>query len=56
MRTFEPLISLEIEPKTPADQKSPAHGLQRLMAEDAMFRVQTDAQTGRATMAGTEAS
>jgi elongation factor G len=52
MGPFEPVISLEIEPKTKADQENLRHGLQKLMAEDPMFRVQTDQQTGRATILG----
>jgi elongation factor G len=52
VNTFEPLLSLEIEPRTRADHQSLEQGVQSLMSEDAMFRVQTDAQTGRTTIFG----
>jgi elongation factor G len=52
MGPFEPLISLEIEPKTKADQENLLHGLQELMAEDPMVRVHTDRLTGRAALLG----
>jgi elongation factor G len=52
MGPFDPLISLQIEPKTKTDQENLGHGLQKLMAEDPMFRVRTDQQTGRATILG----
>src|SRR6185312_13332989 len=38
----KPVISLAIEPKTKADQEKLGTGLQKLMAEDPTFRVQTD--------------
>src|SRR5439155_3597477 len=38
----KPVISLAIEPKTKADQEKLGLGLQKLMAEDPTFRVQTD--------------
>ena len=43
----EPVISLAIEPKTKADQEKLGIGLQKLMAEDPTFRVNTDQQTGQ---------
>jgi elongation factor G len=52
MGPFRPLLSLNIEPKTTADRESLVHGLQSLMTEDPMFRVQADWQTGRATIFG----
>jgi elongation factor G len=52
MGPFEPLISLEIEPKTKADQENLGHGLQKLMAEDPILRAHTDQQTGRTTIHG----
>src|SRR5213592_4618885 len=48
----EPVISLAIEPKTKADQEKLGIGLQKLMAEDPTFRVQTDVQTGQTIIAG----
>src|ERR671925_323836 len=48
----KPVISLAIEPKTKADQEKLGIGLQKLMAEDPTFRVQTDPQTGQTTIAG----
>jgi elongation factor G len=48
----KPVISLAIEPKTKADQEKLGTGLQKLMAEDPTFRVQTDLQTGQTIIAG----
>ena len=48
----EPVISLAIEPKTKADQEKLGMGLQKLMAEDPTFRVNTDLQTGQVIIAG----
>jgi elongation factor G len=48
----EPVISLAIEPKTKADQEKLGHGLQKLMAEDPTFRVNTDQQTGQTIIRG----
>ena len=48
----EPVISLAIEPKTKVDQEKLGVGLQKLMAEDPTFRVQTDQQTGQVIIAG----
>jgi len=48
----EPVISLAIEPKTKADQEKLGHGLQKLMAEDPTFRVNTDQQTGQVIIRG----
>ncbi|PYR28172.1 MAG: elongation factor G [Acidobacteria bacterium] len=48
----KPVISLAIEPKTKADQEKLGIGLQKLMAEDPTFRVQTDVQTGQTIIAG----
>ncbi len=48
----KPVISLAIEPKTKADQEKLGMGLQKLMAEDPTFRVQTDPQTGQVIIAG----
>jgi elongation factor G len=47
-----PVISLSIEPKTKADQEKLGVGLQKLMAEDPTFRVNTDQQTGEVVIAG----
>src|SRR4029077_19082834 len=48
----EPVISLAIEPKTKVDQEKLGTGLQKLMAEDPTFRVNTDHQTGQTVIAG----
>src|SRR4029077_18596437 len=48
----EPVISLAIEPKTKADQEKLGSGLQKLMAEEPTFRVNTDHQTGQTVIAG----
>ncbi|HET7697763.1 MAG TPA: elongation factor G, partial [Vicinamibacterales bacterium] len=48
----EPVIQLAIEPKTKADQEKLGAGLQKLMAEDPTFRVNTDQQTGQTVIAG----
>ena len=48
----EPVISLAIEPKTKADQEKLGIGLQKLMAEDPTFRVNTDQQTGQVIIRG----
>jgi elongation factor G len=48
----EPVISLAIEPKTKADQEKLGTGLQKLMAEDPTFRVNTDQQTGQTIIRG----
>jgi elongation factor G len=48
----EPVISLAIEPKTKADQEKLGVGLQKLMAEDPTFRVNTDIQTGQTIIRG----
>ena len=47
-----PALSLAIEPKTKSDQEKLRVGLQKLMAEDPTFRVQTDQQTGQVIIAG----
>jgi elongation factor G len=48
----EPVISLAIEPKTKSDQEKLGLGLQKLMAEDPTFRVNTDQQTGQVIIHG----
>jgi elongation factor G len=48
----KPVISLAIEPKTKSDQEKLGIGLQKLMAEDPTFNVQTDQQTGQVIIAG----
>jgi elongation factor G len=48
----EPVISLAIEPKTKADQEKLGQGMQKLMAEDPTFRVNTDEQTGQVVIRG----
>jgi len=46
------VLCIAIEPKTKADQKKLGVGLQKLMAEDPTFRVNTDAQTARTIIHG----
>src|SRR4029453_14293443 len=48
----EPVISLAIEPKTKGDQEKLGVGLQKLMAEDPTFRVNTDVQPGQGIIRG----
>jgi elongation factor G len=48
----KPVISLAIEPKTKVDQEKLGVGLQKLMAEDPTFRVETDRQTGQVIIHG----
>ena len=48
----EAVIFLAIEPKTNADQDKLAQGLQKLMAEDPTFRVNTGARTGHTMIRG----
>jgi elongation factor G len=48
----DPVISLAIEPKTKSDQEKLGVGLQKLMAEDPTFRVNTDQQTGQVIIRG----
>jgi len=48
----EPVISLAIEPKTKADQEKLGVGLQKLMAEDPTFQVNTDEQTAQTIIRG----
>jgi elongation factor G len=48
----KPVISLAIEPRTKADQEKLGQGLQKLIAEDPTFHVQTDQQTGQTVIAG----
>jgi elongation factor G len=48
----KPVISLAIEPKTKTDQEKLGVGLQKLMAEDPTFRVNTDIQTGQVIIHG----
>ena len=52
MSPFVPLVSIEVEPRTRADQENLDHGLRTLMAEDPMVSTHTDRQTGRATIFG----
>jgi elongation factor G len=48
----KPVISLAIEPRTKADQEKLGQALQKLIAEDPTFQVQTDQQTGQTIIAG----
>ena len=48
----KPVISLAIEPKTKSDQEKLGVGLQKLMAEDPTFRVNTAQQTGQGVIHG----
>ena len=45
----KPVISLAIEPKTKSDQEKLGVGLQKLMAEDPTFRVNTDSRPARSS-------
>src|SRR5260370_30295982 len=49
----EPVISLAIEPKTKSDQEKLGVGLQKLMAEDPTFTVNTDQHTGQVIIRAT---
>ncbi len=48
----KPVISLAIEPRTKTDQEKLGVGLQKLMAEDPTFRVETDQQTNQVIIRG----
>src|SRR5437762_13969165 len=48
----KPVISIAIEPRTKVDQEKLGLGLQKLMAEDPTFRVETDRQTGQTIIRG----
>jgi elongation factor G len=49
----ELVIFVVIDPKTKADEENLGQGLQKLMAEDPTFRVNTDARTGHTIIRGT---
>jgi elongation factor G len=48
----QPVLSVTIAPKTREDQERLSAGLQKLAAEDPMFQVQADQQTGQAVIKG----
>ncbi|MFH1888209.1 MAG: EF-Tu/IF-2/RF-3 family GTPase, partial [Pseudomonadota bacterium] len=50
--TYEPVISVAVEPKTHADQEKLPLVLEKLMAEDPTFRVRTDDETGQTIISG----
>lgn len=50
--TYDPVISLALEPKTRADQERVAAALNKLADEDPTFRVQVDEDTGQTVIAG----
>jgi elongation factor G len=52
MDSLQPVLFLAIEPKTKSDKEKLAHGLRRLMAEDLIFRVDSDTQTGQTIIRG----
>ncbi len=50
--TYEPVISVALEPKTRADQERVAAALNKLADEDPTFRVRVDEDTGQTVIAG----
>ena len=52
MQFPEPVISVVIEPKTTADQKSLGDSLGKLTQEDPTFKVSTDEETGQTIISG----
>ena len=48
----EPPVSIEVEPKTKADQEKMGLGLAKLAEEDPTFRVHTDEETGQTIISG----
>lgn len=48
----EPVISIEIEPKTKSDQEKLTLSLRKLQDEDPTFRIQTDQETGETIISG----
>jgi elongation factor G len=50
--TFEPVISVAIEPRTTADQDKMSEALHKLSEEDPTFRVRVDEETGQTIISG----
>ena len=50
--TYEPVISVAVEPKTVGDQDKVALSLDKLADEDPTFRVRTDEDTGQTIISG----
>ncbi len=48
----EPVISIEVEPKTKSDQEKMAVSLRKLQEEDPTFRMETDSETGETILSG----
>merc|ERR1712169_130379 len=48
----EPVISIAVEPKSPADQEKMGIALSKLAAEDPSFKVKTDDETGQTIISG----
>jgi len=52
IETYEPVISVALEPKTHADQERIGLVLEKLTAEDPTFRVRVDEETGQTIISG----
>lgn len=50
--TYEPVMSIAIEPKTRADQEKFGEVLEKFLAEDPTLRVRTDDDTGQTILSG----
>ncbi|MBW1988802.1 MAG: elongation factor G [Deltaproteobacteria bacterium] len=50
--TYQPVISVAVEPKTHGDQEKLPLVLEKLMAEDPTFHVRTDEETGQTIISG----
>ena len=52
IETYEPVISIAVEPKTRADQDKVSDALKKLIEEDPTFRVKEDKDTGQTILSG----
>ncbi|MGQ9500194.1 MAG: elongation factor G [Dissulfurimicrobium sp.] len=52
IETYQPVISIAIEPKTTGDQEKVALALKKLVEEDPTFKVRTDEDTGQLIVSG----
>jgi len=52
IETYEPVISIAVEPRTTADQDKVLDALQKLVEEDPTFRVKEDKDTGQTILSG----
>ncbi|ACL04746.1 translation elongation factor G [Desulfatibacillum aliphaticivorans] len=52
IETYEPVISIAVEPKTHSDQEKLPAVLDKLMAEDPTFKVREDEETGQTIISG----